>query len=119
MVDDVLPENLVPAPEGTIFDRLDAHRIPWRNYYSSFPPTGYVFLGDAIRDHASVVPIAQFFTDAKSGKLPGFTIIDPDFGHSSGENPQTSCTPRSSPPQLSRPSWSRRRGRARCWCGPR
>ena len=47
-----------------------------------------MFLGDAIRDHASVVPIAQFFTDAKSGKLPGFAIIDPDFGHSSGENPQ-------------------------------
>jgi phospholipase C len=88
MVDDVLPENLVPAPEGTIFDRLDAHRIPWRNYYSSFPPTSYLFLGDAVRDHASVVPVAQFFADAKSGNLPEFAIIDPDFGHSSGENPQ-------------------------------
>jgi phospholipase C len=31
MVDDVLPENLVPAPEGTIFDRLDArHDQPGR-----------------------------------------------------------------------------------------
>ena len=88
MVDDILPENLLPAPEGTIFDRLDAHHIPWRNYYSSFPPTSYLFLGDAIRDHASVVPIAQFFADAKSGNLPGFAIIDPDFGRSSGENPQ-------------------------------
>ena len=88
MVDDVLPEDLLPAPEGTIFDRLDAHHIPWRNYYSSFPPTSYVFLGDAVRDHSSVVPIAQFFTDAKSGNLPGFAIIDPDFGRSSGENPQ-------------------------------
>ena len=88
MVDDVLPENLLPAPEGTIFDRLDANHIPWRNYYSSFPPTSYLFLGNAICDHASVVPIAQFFTDAKSGDLPGFAIIDPDFGHSSGENPQ-------------------------------
>jgi phospholipase C len=88
MVDDVLPENFVPAPEGTIFDRLDGHRIPWRNYYSSFPPTSYLFLGDAIKDHSSVVPIAQFFADAKSGNLPGFAIIDPDFGHNSGENPQ-------------------------------
>ena len=42
----------------------------------------------AARDHASVVPIAQFFADAKSGHLPGFAIIDPDFGRSSGENPQ-------------------------------
>ena len=88
MVDNVLPENLLPAPAGTIFDRLDAHGIPWRNYYSSFPPTSYLFLGDAIRDHASVVPIARFFADASSGNLPGFAIIDPDFGHSSGENPQ-------------------------------
>jgi phospholipase C len=88
MVDDILPENLVPAPEGTIFDRLDAHHIPWRNYYSSLPPTSYLFLGDAIRDHASVVPITQFFADAMSGNLPGFAIIDPDFGRSSGENPQ-------------------------------
>ena len=88
MVDGILPENLIPAPAGTIFDRLDAHRIAWRNYYASFPPTSYLFLGDAIRDHSSVVPIAQFFADAKSGNLPGFAIIDPDFGHSSGENPQ-------------------------------
>ncbi len=88
MVDDVLPENLLPAPEGTIFDRLDAHRIAWRNYYSSFPPTSYLFLGDAIRDHSSVLPVAQFFADAKSGNLPGFAIIDPDFGSNSEENPQ-------------------------------
>ena len=88
MVDDILPENLIPPPAGTIFDRLDAHQIPWRNYHASFPPTSYLFLGDAVRDHASVVPIGQFFADAKSGNLPGFAIIDPDFGRSSEENPQ-------------------------------
>jgi phospholipase C len=88
MVDDILPLNAIPAPEGTIFDRLDAHKIPWRNYYSSFPPTSYVFPGEAIEGHASIVPIAQFFADAKTGNLPAFAIIDPDFGKSSGENPQ-------------------------------
>ena len=88
MVDDILPENIIPPPAGTIFDRLDAHQIPWRNYHASFPPTSYLFLGDAIRDHASVVPVARFFADAKSGNLPGFAIIDPDFGRSSEENPQ-------------------------------
>ena len=88
MVDDILPENIIPPPGGTIFDRLDDRKIPWRNYHASFPPTSYLFLGDAIRDHASVVPIGQFFTDAKSGNLPGFAIIDPDFGRSSEENPQ-------------------------------
>jgi phospholipase C len=88
MVDDILPENAVPAPEGTIFDRLDDHKIPWRNYYSSFPPTCYVFPGEAIEGHSSIVKIDQFFADAKTGNLPAFAIIDPDFGHSSGENPQ-------------------------------
>lgn len=52
------------------------------------PPDQLSFLGDAIEDHSSIVPIAQFFADAKSGNLPGFAIIDPDFGHSSEENPQ-------------------------------
>jgi phospholipase C len=88
MVDDILPEVILPAPEGTIFDRLDAYHIAWRNYYSSFPPTSYLYLGDAVRNHASIVPVAQFFADAKSGDLPGFAIIDPDFRHNSGENPQ-------------------------------
>jgi phospholipase C len=88
MVDDILPENAIPPPEGTIFDRLDAHQIPWRNYYSSFPPTSYVFPGTAIEGHSSIVKIEQFFADAKTGNLPAFAIIDPDFGQSSGENPQ-------------------------------
>jgi phospholipase C len=88
MVDDILPYNVIPALNGTIFDRLDEHGIAWRNYHASFPPTSYLFLGNAIRGHASVVPIEQFFADAKSGSLPGFAIIDPDFNHNSGENPQ-------------------------------
>ena len=88
MVDDILPEDLIPPSAGTIFDRLDARKIPWRNYHASFPPTSYLFLGDVIRDHASVVSIEQFFVDAESGDLPGFAIIDPDFLHNSEENPQ-------------------------------
>jgi phospholipase C len=88
MVDDVLPEIIVPPPNGTIFDHLDAHQIPWRNYYSTFPASSYLYLGDAIRNHPSIVPVDQFFADAKSGSLPGFAVIDPDWGTSSGENPQ-------------------------------
>jgi phospholipase C len=88
MVDDVLPEIILPPPNGTIFDLLDAHQISWRNYYSTFPATSYLYLGDAIRNHRDVVPIAQFFTDAKSGSLPGFAIIDPDWVTDSGEDPQ-------------------------------
>jgi len=88
MVDDILPEVLLGTENGTIFDRLDSHGIPWRNYYSKLPPTCSLFPAQGIEGHASVVGIDQFYTDAKSGNLPGFAIIDPDFGKESGENPQ-------------------------------
>jgi phospholipase C len=104
MVDDILPETIGPPPNGTIYDLLDAHQISWRNYYSTFPATSYLYLGDAIRNHDSVVPIGQFFTDANSDSLPGFAIIDPDWDTSSGEDPRTSCTPRYSPPRSCRRS---------------
>jgi hypothetical protein len=76
MVDDILPENAVPAPEGTIFDRLDAHKIPWRNYYSSFPPTSYVFPGEAIEGHASLVKIEQFSPTPTTRNLAAMTGRD-------------------------------------------
>lgn len=37
MVDDVLEELAIPAPNGTIFDRLDAFGISWTDYYTTFP----------------------------------------------------------------------------------
>ena len=88
MVDDVLPELIVPPPNGTIFDQLDAHQIPWRNYNSNFPASSYLYLGDAVRNYSSIVSIDQFFADAKSGSLPGFAVIDPNWGSNSGEDPQ-------------------------------
>jgi phospholipase C len=88
MVDDVLPEIIVPPDNGTIFDKLDAYQITWRNYYSTFPATSYLYLGDAIRNHSGVVPVDQFFADARSDSLPGFAIIDPNWGSNSGEDPQ-------------------------------
>jgi phospholipase C len=33
-------------------------------------------------------PISQFWKDARAGKLPAVTIVDPDFGSNSEENPQ-------------------------------
>jgi phospholipase C len=32
--------------------------------------------------------MTQFFTDVRTGNLPAFSIVDPDFGHWSEENPQ-------------------------------
>ncbi|HZD64997.1 MAG TPA: alkaline phosphatase family protein, partial [Acidimicrobiales bacterium] len=96
-VDDTRPGPTDYPPNGTIFDRLAAHRIPWRDYVSDLPTTA-LFPPLASRYPGSTVPIAQFFTDAAQGTLPGFAIVDPQFtatsagpgevGGDSEENPQ-------------------------------
>jgi hypothetical protein len=43
---------------------------------------------DAAFSKTNAPPIDQFFTDAKTGKLPAFSLLDPDYGNQSQENPQ-------------------------------
>src|ERR1700690_103114 len=86
MVDDTIPSGY-PA-NGTIFDALDAHHIPWKNYYSTTPST-LLFPTVYFENFGKkVVPLSDFFADAASGHLPGYCIVDPDFDTHSEENPQ-------------------------------
>jgi phospholipase C len=79
---------LAPSPaNGLIFDQLDAHGISWKDYFSSLPSAG-LFKSATAAGTARLAPIADYFTDAAAGKLPGFTIVDPDFAKSSEEDPQ-------------------------------
>jgi phospholipase C len=95
MVNDDQVWQLAPIPseypkDGTIFDQLNAHGISWKNYWSSTATTllwPYLFVKDPANS-ARVVKIDHFFSDAAAGKLPGFCIVEPDFGSSSEENPQ-------------------------------
>jgi phospholipase C len=41
-----------------------------------------------IRSVNHLRPMSQFWQDARAGKLPAVTIVDPDFGRCSEENPQ-------------------------------
>ncbi|HEY3954033.1 MAG TPA: alkaline phosphatase family protein [Streptosporangiaceae bacterium] len=86
MIDDTFPLGY-PA-NGTLFDALDKNHISWRNYYATTPST--LLFPQLYFDNfgSKVVPIGQFFTDAKEGRLPGFSIIDPDYGTHSEEDPQ-------------------------------
>ncbi|MHB1488237.1 MAG: alkaline phosphatase family protein [Acidimicrobiales bacterium] len=81
----VLPSN------GTIFNILDLYGITWANYVESFP-TGATPELFPVEDTASEAthhkPFSQFYTDAAAGKLPGFTLLDPNYGTQSQENPQ-------------------------------
>jgi phospholipase C len=78
----------VPAKNGTIFDRLDRHRISWRNYYENLPATLVVpgVFTDARKPNFQ--KIDRFFSDARRGKLPAVSFVDPDFDIRSEENPQ-------------------------------
>jgi phospholipase C len=76
-----------PPPNGNIMERLDAHGISWRNYFSS-DPSIFILLDYGLAHTANTSPIAQFFTDAAAGTLPFLSIVDPDFGAQSEENPQ-------------------------------
>jgi phospholipase C len=76
-----------PPPNGTIFDRLNAHDLSWKDYSSTLPSID-LFPSVARQNPASVVPSAQFFTDAAAGTLPAFSIVEPDYSHQSEEDPQ-------------------------------
>ncbi|HTZ65285.1 MAG TPA: alkaline phosphatase family protein [Solirubrobacteraceae bacterium] len=68
-----------PPPNGTIFDRLNACGISWRNYFTDLPQTGII--PSVIEKYpTSIVPIAEFYTACATGTLPSVSFVDPEFG---------------------------------------
>lgn len=90
-VSDPLPGATDPNPRpggfGTIFDVLNHFGISWKDYFTDVPTAG-LFPYVVEQNPGKVAPIAEFFTDAAAGTLPGFSIVDPDYQQSSEENPQ-------------------------------
>ncbi|MHB1836389.1 MAG: phospholipase C [Solirubrobacteraceae bacterium] len=88
VVTDLHQSAQLPAANGTIFDRLDAHRISWKVYYEdAFSPAivpGFYTQSRAPR----IKTIPSFYADAAAGRLPHFTYLCPNFGTTSEENPQ-------------------------------
>ena len=77
------------AANGTIFDRLDSHKIDFGIYYQQVAswlivPGILTPSGRAARQHT----FDQFLTDAASGHLPAFSFVDPNYDTTSEENPQ-------------------------------
>jgi phospholipase C len=71
-----------PPANGTIFDRLSAYGISWRNYYTDLPQTAIIpsIIG---RHPANLAPIARFHADCAAGTLPSVSFVDPEFGATS------------------------------------
>jgi phospholipase C len=68
-----------PPPNGTIFDRLQAYGISWRNYFTDLPSTGII--PSIIEKYPqNIAPIAQFHSDCAAGTLPSVSLVDPEFG---------------------------------------
>jgi phospholipase C len=81
--------NSDKPPNGTIFEALNAYNISWRNYFSSLPSVLiWTYLSGTPGIGSNLVGISNFFSDAKAGTLPAFSLVDPDFGKQSEENPQ-------------------------------
>jgi phospholipase C len=74
------------APNGTIFDRLNEHGITWKDYYPDVP-TCALFLPVFEKNLTKAVHVSQFFTDAASGNLPSFSLVDPytNFSEEDGD----------------------------------
>jgi len=87
LIDDTFPSAL--PPNGVIFQQFDAHGITWKDYYSTLPSIG-IFL-PLLEDHtltAGLAKIDEFFSDAAAGTLPAFSLVEPDYGTQSEEDPQ-------------------------------
>jgi phospholipase C len=68
-----------PPPNGTIFDRLNAYSVSWRNYFTDLPQTGII--PSIIEKYPThLAPIAQFHLDCALGTLPSVSFVDPEFG---------------------------------------
>ncbi len=68
-----------PPPNGTIFDRLHAHGISWKNYFTDLPQTAII--PTIIEKYlTNLAPMAQFFADCATGELPSVSFVDPEFG---------------------------------------
>jgi phospholipase C len=87
-----LPDGGLTEPgNGTIFQQFAVHGISWVNYAQSYPTgaTPELFPGDdAGLEATNHLPFEQFFSDARAGKLPSYTLLDPNYGTQSQENPQ-------------------------------
>jgi phospholipase C len=68
-----------PPPNGTIFDRLHAYGVSWRNYFTDLPQTAII--PSIIEKYpGNISPYAQFLVDCAAGSLPSVSFVDPEFG---------------------------------------
>ncbi len=87
-VNDTVPALTDYPANGTIFDKVAAAGISWRDYYTDLA-TAELYPELYLKNvGTNVLPIADFFTDAAAGTLPGLCLVEPSYSVQSEENPQ-------------------------------
>ena len=74
-------------PNGTIFDRLNAHGVSWASYATNVS-TLYVISDIVKKNPGCIKTIDQFHADARAGSLPAVSYVDPNIFTSTEESPQ-------------------------------
>ena len=98
MVDDSIPNVNAYPKNGTIFDKLDNAKVSWKDYYSTsstlelYPKLFFRWVKKRAvpigHPATSTKAATGFFADAAAGKLPGFSLLEPNFDTQSEEDPQ-------------------------------
>jgi phospholipase C len=88
MVDDTLPSLTSYPPNGTIFDKVHDAGLSWKDYYTTSSTTE-LYPELYLKNYGkNVLPIADFFKHAAAGTLPALTLVEPNYGTQSEEDPQ-------------------------------
>jgi phospholipase C len=74
-----------PPPNGVIMERLEAHGIPWMQYYVDIT-AAFLFPKFMSTRSDKIAHMDRFFRDAKNGTLPGLAFVDPAFDDKYGES---------------------------------
>ncbi len=84
---DTFPSEL--PPNGVIFQQFDKHGITWKDYYSTLPSIGiFLPLLESQTLSHGLVKTDEFYADAAAGRLPSFSLVEPDYSVQSEEDPQ-------------------------------
>jgi phospholipase C len=90
MINDGVPDPFQYPAGGTIFDRLHDAGITWNDYFSleSVAPTMALFPRLLVKYPSHLKSQDDFFSAAAAGSLPGFSLVEPNYGIQSEEDPQ-------------------------------
>jgi phospholipase C len=91
MVNDGVPDPLQYPKNGTIFDALNKHRISWKDYCSlgKVLTTTELYPKLYVENLSKIVSIDHFYSDVAAGKLPSFSLVEPNYLSNSEEDPQS------------------------------